>query len=131
MSIDSQQRKVVEDLFRAMQAGPGGENAMMALFADDAVFVEPFSGQPQTHTGTAAIRQSFRDQWKDPLPDLELTLDRVDLDEGRTAGGMDVHVAGVPDPDAGIRSVHAQCGWQDPPPRDRRHRRTGDGALTP
>ena len=82
MSIDSQQRKVVEDLFRAMQAGPGGENAMMALFADDAVFVEPFSGQPQTHTGTAAIRQSFRDQWKDPLPDLELTLDRVDLDEG-------------------------------------------------
>lgn len=80
MSIDLQQRRVVEDLFRAMQAGPGGENAMMALFADDAVFVEPFSGQPQTHTGTAAIRQSFRDQWQHPLPDLQLTLDRVDLD---------------------------------------------------
>ena len=80
MAVDPRQQKVVEDLFRAMQAGPGGEAAMMALFADDAVLIEPFSGQAQTHSGTAAIRQSFRDQWRNPLPDMRLTLDRVDVD---------------------------------------------------
>ena len=52
----------------------------MALFADGAVLVEPFSGQEQTHSGLAAIRQSFRDQWNNPVPDLRLTLERVDLD---------------------------------------------------
>ena len=80
MVISAQQRKAVEDLFRAMQAGPDGEEAMMALFADGAVLVEPFSGEPQTHSGKDAIRQSFRDQWRNPVPDLRLTLDRVDLD---------------------------------------------------
>ena len=80
MPISPQQRKVVEDLFRAMQTGPGGEEAMMALFADSAVLVEPFAGQPQTHHGLTAIRQSFRDQWKNPIPELRLTLDRVDVD---------------------------------------------------
>jgi hypothetical protein len=80
MPVSAQQRKIVEDLFKAMQMGPGGEEAMMDLFAEEAVFIEPFSGEPQTHTGRTAIRQSFRDQWKNPLPDLKLMLDRVDLD---------------------------------------------------
>jgi SnoaL-like domain len=80
MPVSAQQRKVVEDLFRAMQMGPGGEESMMELFADEAVLIEPFSGEPQTHTGRTAIRQSFRDQWKNPLPDLNLVLDRIDLD---------------------------------------------------
>jgi hypothetical protein len=63
-----------------MQAGPDGEEQMMALFAAEAVFIEPFSGAPQTHRGVDAIRASFRDQWTNPLPDLQLVLDRVDLD---------------------------------------------------
>jgi hypothetical protein len=80
LSVNAEQRQVVEGVFRAMQSGPGGEDALMALFADDAVFVEPFSGQPRSHEGTKAIRESFRDQWKHPLPDFHLMLDRVDLD---------------------------------------------------
>jgi len=80
MGISAQQRKAVEGVFKAMQSGPGSEDAMMALFADGAVFIEPFSGEPQTHVGKDAIRGSFRDQWENPLPDLQLTLDRVDLD---------------------------------------------------
>lgn len=83
MPISSQQRQTVDELFRAMQAGPGGEEAMMALFNEDAVFVEPFSGQPQTHAGKAAIRESFRQQWENPLPNLRLVLDRVDIDGPR------------------------------------------------
>jgi ketosteroid isomerase-like protein len=80
MPLSAQQRKTVDALFRAMQSGPDGEAAMMSLFAEDAVLVEPFSGRPQTHIGKAAIRQNFRDQWKNPPPDLTLTVDRVDLD---------------------------------------------------
>ena len=80
MGISAQERKMVEGVFKAMQNGPGAEEAMMALFDDGAVFIEPFSGEPQTHVGKDAIRGSFRDQWKNPLPDFKLTLDRVDLD---------------------------------------------------
>ena len=80
MSVDPKQRDVVERLFRAMQMGPGGEAAMMDLFADDAVFIEPFSGQAQTHEGKDAIRASFKDMWANPAPDLELVMDRVDAD---------------------------------------------------
>jgi len=80
MPVSAQQRHTVEGMFKAMQAGPDGEETMMSLFADDAVFIEPFSGQSQTHAGKQAIRQSFRDQWNDPPPDLTLVLDRVDLD---------------------------------------------------
>jgi len=80
MPIPEPHRKTVESLFKAMQMGPSGEEAMMALFDENAVFIEPFSGQVQTHRGKPAIRDSFRQMWKAPLPDLRLTLDRVDLD---------------------------------------------------
>jgi ketosteroid isomerase-like protein len=63
-----------------MQAGRGGEEAMVSLFHDDAVFIEPFSGRPVTHTGREAIRESFRQQTEHPLPDMRLTLDRVDAE---------------------------------------------------
>jgi hypothetical protein len=80
MPVAEQDRKTIESLFRAMQMGPSGEEAMMALFDDNAVFTEPFSGQIQTHKGKSAIRDSFRQMWKEPIPDLRLTLDQVELD---------------------------------------------------
>ncbi len=63
MPVSNDDRKMVEALFKAMQAGPDGEDAMMALFAENAVFVEPFSGEIKTHTGTAANRTSFKQMW--------------------------------------------------------------------
>jgi hypothetical protein len=80
MHVNAQQRNIVEKLFKAMQAGPGGEAAMVSLFADDAVLIEPFAGQPQSHRGTEAIRESFRDQSNNSPPDLQLEVDRVDLE---------------------------------------------------
>ena len=80
MPVDENDRGVVDRLFKAMQAGPSGEREMMALFSDNAVFVEPFSGMPQTHTGKDAIKTSFQSMWKTPAPDLKLIVDRVDLD---------------------------------------------------
>jgi hypothetical protein len=80
MPVQVTERGVVESLFRAMQAGPDGEAQMLSLFWEDAVFIEPFRGQPVTHVGHAAIRESFRQQTAQPLPDMQLTLDRVDMD---------------------------------------------------
>lgn len=80
MSVSESDRTVVENMFKAMQGGPEGEEDMMALFDESAVFTEPFSGQPQTHTGKDAIRSSFQEMWANPAPDLKLIVDRVDLD---------------------------------------------------
>ena len=80
MAVSASDRTVVENLFKAMQAGAAGEQLMMSLFHDDAVFIEPFSGRPVMHTGHEAIRASFQQQTAQPLPDLKLALDRVDLD---------------------------------------------------
>jgi ketosteroid isomerase-like protein len=80
MPLSESERIVVENLFKAMQAGPAGERLMLSLFHDDAVFIEPFSGQPVTHSGLDAIRESFKQQTAHPLPDMKLTLDRVDID---------------------------------------------------
>ena len=52
----------------------------MALFAEDAVYTEPFAGKPRTHRGHAAIRRCFVEAWQNPPPDLTLTVDRVDID---------------------------------------------------
>jgi ketosteroid isomerase-like protein len=79
MPVDDD-RKVVEELYKAMQAGPAGEAAIMALFTDDAVLVEPFTGQPRTHSGKAAIRAALAAMWQGRAPDLVLTLDRVDIE---------------------------------------------------
>jgi ketosteroid isomerase-like protein len=80
MRVSPSDRAVVENLFMAMQAGPAGEAMMTSLFHDDAVFVEPFSGQPITHTGKKAIQASFAQQTAHPLPDMKLTLDRLDVE---------------------------------------------------
>ena len=80
MSVTDSDRRIIENMFKAMQAGPDGEEAMMSLFHEHAVFTEPFSGAPQTHEGVAAIRQSFREMWANPAPDLALHVDRIDLE---------------------------------------------------
>lgn len=80
MPVSEQDRSVVEAMFKAMQAGASGERDMMALFSDDAVLIEPFTGTPITHTGKSAIRESFLGMWKEPAPDLKLMVDRIDLD---------------------------------------------------
>lgn len=71
---------VVSDFFRCMQAGAATAEQLMALFADDAVYVEPFSGRPVTHHGKPAIRAAMAPGWERPLPDMSLSVDRVDLD---------------------------------------------------
>jgi ketosteroid isomerase-like protein len=81
-SIDVRDRSTVERYLATMQAGPGGLDELVGLF-DDAVYVEPFSGQPQVHSGKAEIRAFFENALQQHLRNVRLTLDRLDVDGGR------------------------------------------------
>jgi hypothetical protein len=63
-----------------MQAGAPSADEMMSLFADDAEYVEPFSGKPVRHVGKLAIRKATQLGWERPLPDMTISIDRLDLD---------------------------------------------------
>ncbi len=63
-----------------MQTQGQRENELLALFADDAEYVEPFTGAVRTHRGREAVRAAFREGWKQPLPDMRIEIDEVSVD---------------------------------------------------
>ncbi len=71
---------VVEAYFRAMQQGSSASAELFALFADDALYIEPFSGAVLTHRGRAAIEAYLTASWSQAPRDLTLRVDRVDVD---------------------------------------------------
>lgn len=71
---------LVERYFRAMQRGPEGEEELVALFAEDAVYVEPFSGDQAPHVGRAEIQAWLHASWDHSPPELTLRVDRVRVD---------------------------------------------------
>lgn len=81
--------KEIANFFTAMQAGRAGAEEMAALFADNAVYLEPFSGQPQRHEGKAAIMAAMARGWDYPLPDMRIQIERVETK------GPDIHVRWV------------------------------------
>ena len=78
--MNASPRDIVDTYFRCMQTGAEAGDELIALFADDAVYVEPFSGQPRTHAGAEAIGRTLRSSFDQSPPDLTLTVDRVDVD---------------------------------------------------
>lgn len=72
-------REQVEAYFAAMQRGPDGHDALLELFADDAVYIEPFGGTGP-HVGRDAIRAYLTAAAGDAPPQLTLTVERLDVD---------------------------------------------------
>ncbi len=69
----------------AMRRGAAAETEMLAMFADDAVYDEPFSGL-EPAVGKAAIRDRLRAGWDVPLPDFELDVRSIEASpSGATA----------------------------------------------
>ncbi|MGD9979479.1 MAG: nuclear transport factor 2 family protein [Hyphomonadaceae bacterium] len=88
--------QTIADFFRAMQAGSAAAHDIEALFSDDAVYVEPFSGTPTTHSGKAAIMAAMRQGWATPLPDMTISLDRVDVTDARVIVAWTCRSSGLP-----------------------------------
>jgi ketosteroid isomerase-like protein len=85
-------RAVIEDYLAGMQAGPGGLDGLVALFTEDAVYVEPFAGQPVVHSGKEEIRAFFANALQQHLNGARLTLDRLDLDGERLRSEWTCHI---------------------------------------
>ena len=66
----------VEKYFNAMQRGSEGEDELLALFADDAVYREPFGGQ--TLRGRDEIARWIRASRDQAPPDLVINVERID-----------------------------------------------------
>jgi len=94
--------EVVQSYFEAMKAGPAAADALFALFADDAVYVEPFSGAERTHEGRAAIEACLRGGWEHTPRDLELSVSRIDVDGDVVRSEW---VCSSPDFEAPVRGV--------------------------
>ena len=75
----SEQRDLIERYFTAMRRGAAAEEQMMELFSEDAIYVEPFTGETEPWVGKDAVRTALRRGWEQPLPDLELEVRRIDI----------------------------------------------------
>lgn len=91
-----QPERTARDFFLAMQTGASAEADMMALFAEDAVYVEPFTGSPVAHQGKDAIRQVMRQGWAQPLPDMRIEVDRLSIDGNRIVAEWTCYSRGLP-----------------------------------
>jgi hypothetical protein len=68
----------IANFFTAMQAGRAGGAALSDLFAEDAVYEEPFSGAPQRHSGRTAVMAAMARGWEQPLPEMRIAIDRAE-----------------------------------------------------
>jgi len=68
--------------YRAMRRKAEGIDDLIAVFDDDAVYVEPFSdrGRASAHTGKSNIAEFLRKMPENTPPDMEVHVDRIDRD---------------------------------------------------
>lgn len=89
---------VIDAYFAAMRRGSDAEDELVGLFADDAVYLEPFTGTDQPAEGRAAIRERFRQGWETPMPDLELDVLSVEVDGDTARSVWECRSSALPGP---------------------------------
>ena len=109
-AVSARDRAAVERYFAAMQAGPQGLEELVGLFDDEAVYVEPFMGQPQAHTGKAEIRAFFERALEQEMGKARLTLDRLDIDGQRLRSEWTCQLPSMPAPMRGFDLLSMRDG---------------------
>ncbi|MEM8902478.1 MAG: nuclear transport factor 2 family protein [Actinomycetota bacterium] len=94
--------RVVERYFAAMRVGAAAEDELLALFTDEAVYAEPFTGEEGPAVGREAIRDRLRSGWATPLPDLELDVISVEVAGDRATSTWECRSPVFPSPVRGI-----------------------------
>ena len=69
----------ITNFFLAMQAGPHGLERLGAMFAEDAEYTEPFSGQQGPHRGRKAIMAAFDASRTEDFDDAIIQLGAVEV----------------------------------------------------
>ena len=72
--------KEISNFFLAMQAGPHGIDLLASMFASDALYDEPFSGQAGPHAGRDAIISAFTQSRTEAFADAVIQLGAVEVD---------------------------------------------------
>ncbi|MGE0686960.1 MAG: nuclear transport factor 2 family protein [Dehalococcoidia bacterium] len=104
-------KALVESYFRAMQAGLSGENELIELFADDAVYIEPFTPPAGgTHEGKTAIADWIRGPGRQRPDDLKVTVNRIDVDAGKVRSEWTCTSATFPAPVTGTDVYEVRNG---------------------
>jgi len=100
--MDTITHPVVDAWFTAMRKGKRGEAELLGLFHESAHYTEPFGGSTRRHVGLDAIRTCFREGWEQPVPDLTLTVDRVDIDGTMVRAEWTCNSSAFPGPVRGV-----------------------------
>ncbi len=90
--------------FAAMRRGAAGEGDLMSLFAKDATYIEPFSGNPEPAIGHEQIRDRLRAGWDNPLPDLELDVLTMEIVASHAKSSWECRSSSFPQPVRGSDS---------------------------
>ena len=96
----SQEEEVLQRYYASMRRGAEAEAELLALFAEDAVYREPFSGKGEV-VGRDAIRSRFREGWETPLPGMELDVLAVDVTPGSAEVSWECRADVFPGPQRG------------------------------
>jgi uncharacterized protein (TIGR02246 family) len=96
--VERADRELIERYFAAMRVGAAASEDVLDLFAEDAVYVEPFGGTAATHRGRDAIRRSFRASQQHAPPDMTLSLDQLELEGDRIRTVWTCTSPGLPGP---------------------------------
>lgn len=102
--------KVVERYFKAMAAGQPAQEDLLALFAEQAVYTEPFTGAARTHRGLPAIRAAIEASWANTPPDLRLEVQRIDADGDRVQAEWTCSSPVFPAPVRGVDRYRIRAG---------------------
>jgi ketosteroid isomerase-like protein len=105
-TVSPADRQLIERYFHAMQTGAAASDDVMDLFADDAVYIEPFGGGPATHIGKDEIRRSFSESQVYAPPDMTVTLNRLDLEDDCIRSSWTCTSPALPHP------MHGQDVWK-------------------
>lgn len=96
--------ETISRYFAAMRRGAAGEGDLMSLFAEDATYVEPFSGNSEPAVGHEQIRDRLRAGWDNPLPDLELDVLTMEIVASHAKSSWECRSSAFPQPVRGSDS---------------------------
>ena len=102
-------RQVIDSYFAAMRSGAEAEEDLVSLFADDATYIEPFSGLPPA-LGKAQIRDRLRLGLEKPLPEMELDVLEIKVDGRQSRAVWECRSPALPGPVRGEDRYEIDAG---------------------
>ena len=86
----------ISNFFLAMQAGETAQHAIAACFSEDAVYVEPFTGETRRHEGKPAVMKAMALGWQMPMIDTRIEVRSASIEPGHVTVDWTCHSPSLP-----------------------------------